>query len=104
MCAVRNPDKTPASAWDPPEIAFAVNLDELGGDAALLAELVNGATAVGPSSLAVVVDDHIAARRDLVVECCQSIHRRLIVVAIEAEHGEPVDRRGGERVLEPADQ
>ena len=51
---------------------------------------------------AVVVDDDEPARRHLVIEGGQRVRRRFIHVAVEAQHGEALDRRGGKRVLEPA--
>ena len=51
---------------------------------------------------AVVVDDDEAARRHLVIEGGQCVRRRFVHVAVEAQHGEPLDRRGAQRVLEPA--
>ena len=83
-----------------PVDAPAVDIDDRVRDPARVAEIVDRPAA--RVDAAVVVDDDEPARRHLVVEGGQRVHRRFIHVAVEAQHREPLDRRGAKRVLEPA--
>ena len=80
--------------------APAVDIDDWIDDPARVVEIVDGSAA--RLDAAVVVDDDEPAGRHLVIEGGQRIRRQFIHVAVEAQHREPLDRRGAQRVLEPA--
>lgn len=66
------------------------------------AEIVNGLLAGRGGT--VVVDDHVAAGRELGVQSAQGIHGGGVHLAVQTKDGELLDRGCGESVLEPADE
>ncbi len=83
-----------------PVNAPSVDIDDRIGDPSRVTEIVDGPAAA--LDAAIVVDDHETARRHFIVESGERVHRRFIHVAVEAQHRQPLDRRGVKRVLEPA--
>ena len=64
-------------------------------------ELINRLAAVRPGILTVIVNDNVPSDRQLAIEIGQSIHRGLVVVAVQTHHSELLDRGVRKRILKP---
>src|SRR4051794_4273915 len=82
-----------------PEGTGPVDPLDLVGDAVLAAVVLDGgATVVEP----VVIDDQVAPGRESRVEVDEAVHRRLIQVSVQADHGPPVLAQARQRLVEPS--